>query len=222
MTAQVPAIVERAAQLAAHDRQGVVAYRMHRTSELHAGLYHRSDDVELVAVFDGERLVTVRVLRDQTDGKDNGDAAKAQLARSLEQNVPDTGFAVPFDARHFGEYRYAVDGPRSVRFVSLERDARHGAVTFSVDATGAVVRLSYSPNVLPKYATSGTIVDDRAQVVPAFWATVREQQRYDGRYGPFHGSAIVTSDESGFRRFSDAAEAVRTVDSGAFERAPLK
>jgi hypothetical protein len=214
VTPDVPAVVERAARLAAHDHQGVVAYRLHRTSDLHAGPYHRSDDVELAVAFDADRLVKIRVLRDRTNGKDAGAAAKADLERTLAQSTPAEGFAVPFDLRHLTEYRYIGGSEGEVGFTSLRRDDRHGDGTFSVNASGAVVRLTYTPNVLPRYATSANISDDRAQVLPDFWATVREEQRYDGRYGPFHGSGTVVSVEDDFERFADAGAAIAAVEAG--------
>ncbi|HEY8296597.1 MAG TPA: hypothetical protein VIG32_01050 [Candidatus Baltobacteraceae bacterium] len=210
----MPAVVVRAARIAARDHQGVVGYRIHRANSLHAGLYHRTDDVELAVVFENDRLVKVRVLRDATDGKPASDAAKAQLAATLEQGAPGQGFAVPFDARNFADYRFAVADASTVRFVSIERDARHGDGTFSVDPSGAVVTLSYTPDVLPKYATSALIVDQRAQVLPNFWATAHETQRYDGRYGPFRGSAVVSTDEGGFQRFPNTAAALAALDAG--------
>lgn len=213
LAADVPAIVQRAAQLAAADHRGVVAYRIHQTSRIHASFYHRTDDVLLAVVFDGDRLVRVQVLDEATDGRPAGAAAKAALARKLEAGRPADGFAVPFDARHFAEYRYHVAG-RTVQFTSLVRDAHHGDGTFTVDAAGDVVRMEYRPDVLPRYASAGTIVDERAQVLPGFWATLHERQHYDGRYGPIYGSATVRIDESGFQRFADVRSALAALSAG--------
>ncbi|MHB8231218.1 MAG: hypothetical protein ACYDG0_10640 [Vulcanimicrobiaceae bacterium] len=217
MIAAVPPIVERAARLAARDHREIVGYRVEQRSHYAAGFIHGDSDVVLAVAFEGDRLLKVRVLRDVQNGRPASAADRAAIERQIAAANPADGFAVPFDARHFGEYRFTGAGPSTVAFHSLVRDARHGDGTFTVDAAGDVVQMTYVPDVLPKYATGGTVEERRAPVLPGFWATVREVQRYVGHYGPLHGSATVTSEESGFVRYATPAAAVAAVASSEGE-----
>ncbi|MDQ2873171.1 MAG: hypothetical protein M3R35_08605 [Candidatus Eremiobacteraeota bacterium] len=212
MLADVPAVVRRAAELAVRDRQGIVAYRIHRSSELRAGPYHRADDVDIAAAFDGRTLVKIRVLRDVTNGRAANDAAKTQLEGELQRGQSAAAFAVPFDSRHFGEYRYSIVDARDVTFASLRHDAQHGDGALVFDPSGAVSKMVYSPQVLPRFATSAVITARRAQVLPGFWATIREEERYDGRYAFFRGSGTVTTVEDHFERFNSTAAAISAVE----------
>lgn len=214
MTADVPAIVMRAAEHAARDHQGIVGYRLRQTTELHAArFYNRSDNFEMAVVFDGDTLVNVRILRYTENGRDASEGEKAKIQAQLEQRKPGSGFAVPFDARHFSEYRYVQNGT-AVRFISLARDDRHGDGEFAVNARGDVIRMAYAPDVLPKYATSASVIDDRAEVLPSFWATVREVQHYEGHYGPFRGYGEIVTQESHFVRFANRADAIAALERG--------
>lgn len=214
MTANVPPIVMRAAERATHDHQGIVGYRLHQTTELHAArFYNRSDNFEMAVVFDGDTLVKVRIFSYTENGRDASEGDKAKIQAQLEERKPNSGFAVPFDARHFAEYRYVQNGMGAL-FISLARDDRHGDGEFVVNARGDVTRMTYTPDVLPKYATSASIVDDRSEVLPSFWATVREVQRYEGKYGPFHGYGEIVTQERDFNRFQNRAAALTALAHG--------
>jgi hypothetical protein len=199
----VPAAVELAAQLAARDHVGIVGYRITRTGQISAGPYHRKDDVTLAAIFENDRLIAVRVLSDAVNGRDASAPDRQALEKQLLDGSKKNSFAVPFDARHFDEYRYRVQGGH-VEFVTALRDTQHGDGFFDVSAAGAVVTLQYVPKVFPQYVTGGTVREERAQVLPNFWATVRAAQNYDGKYLFFHGRGAFVTVNSDFHRFASA------------------
>lgn len=204
----VPPAVVLAASLAARDHAGIIGYRIQRTVDMAAGPIRRHEDVTLVAVFENDRLVRVRVLRDMVSGHSTGVPAQQALERQLLTASKEEGFAVPFDSRHFHEYTYRVQG-NLVAFSSAMKDARHANGFFVLGKSGAVTELQYGLNVLPKYATAGTVHEERAEVLPNFWATVRSTQIFEGRYAIFRGRGEFVTVDSGFRRFGtvDAATA---------------
>ena len=204
----VPAAVALAASLAARDHGGIVGYRIHRTVDMAAGPIRRHEDVALAVVFQNDRLVRVRVLSDTVSGHSTGTDAQKALERQLLSASKDPGFAVPFDARHFREYTYKVQG-NLVAFSSPLKDARHADGFFVLGSGGAVTQLQYALNVLPKYATAGTVHEERAEVLPNFWATVRSTQLFEGRYAIFSGRGEFVTVDSDFHRFGtvDAATA---------------
>lgn len=207
----------RAAELATKDHQGVISLHLHQSSAIKGGPIHQSSQIELVGVFDDEKLVRVRVL----SLVENGRAADRQTLDAKADEILKTenaggGFAVPFDARHFSEYRYQVITPTLVQFMSVVRDAEHGDGRFELSPSGQVTELQYIPDVLPKYASAGTVTQYRAEVLPGFWATVRGESQYTGHYGFISGSGDFGLTEDRFRRFTSLKEAI-----GAFEAQQL-
>lgn len=184
------------------DHEGIVGYRIHRVADIAAGPFHRHDDVTLAAVFDGDKLVAIRVLRDDVNGRPADAAARQQLVAQLQAPAPGGGFAVPFDARFFKDYRYAVHGSR-VMFTSAIRDARHGDGFFDVAPDGRVTDLDYAPNALPRYASTGSVHEERAQVLPGFSATTFSREEYTGHYAIFSGHGEFITKEFGFVRFTN-------------------
>jgi hypothetical protein len=204
----VPAAVVLAASLAARDHDGIIGYRIHRTVDMAAGPIRRHEDVVLVVAFENDRMIKVRVLRDMVSGRTTGAPAQQALERQLLAASKEPGFAVPFDARHFHDYTYKVQG-NLVAFSSVMKDARHANGYFVLGSSGAVTELQYALNVLPKYATAGTVHEERAEVLPHFWATVRSTQLFEGRYAIFRGRGEFVTVDSDFHRFGtvDAATA---------------
>lgn len=205
----VPALVERAAQASAGDHSGFVSFRVEQTSHVDGGPIHRSIDVVIVAAYENDRPIRIRVLKYVDNGKEAAEPARLELESRLARSGE--GFAVPFDARHFAEYAYDPVDDRTVRFTSGLHDSRHGEGSFTVAAGAHVSELRYRPFVLPEHATSGVIEESRAEVLPGFWATTRSVQRYTGRYLLIRGSAEVTTMESQFARYSSRAQAEAAV-----------
>lgn len=213
--AAVPALVALAAERTQRFERGIVGFRLHRVFDVHAGPYRRHDDMELAGVYEDGRLVHVRVLHQQVGGRETDAQTKAQTAASYEHPSPLDVFARPYDPAHLAEYSYEPAGADTVRFRALAQDAAHGDGTFTVDAAGDVVSVQYSPVVMPRYARSGTVTDERAEVLPGYWAATKETHHYGGRYAIFAGGADVTIEQSRFVRFASEAQAIAALDAGS-------
>lgn len=212
--AAVPALVVLAAERTQRFERGVVGFRLHRVFDVHAGPYRRHDEMEFAGVYEDGRLVKVRILHQEVGGKETDAQTKAQTAASYAHPAPLDVFARPFDPAHLNEYTYELADARTVRFRALVRDAAHGDGTFALDSDGDVVSMAYSPVVMPRYARSGTVADQRAQVLPAYWTIVEETHHYGGRYAIFSGGADVTIEQSHFVRFATEADALAALDGG--------
>lgn len=201
-----PALIEVAHRFAAASR-GIVAFRLHRVFDVHAGFSSRHEDLVLNGILQNGRVVRVRIISYTINGKPADDSTQAALESQYEHPAPGTVFALPFDPRYLRAYQYQSVEPGTIAFTSTVRDATHGDGTFSYDAGNNVVAYSYQPGALPQYAKSGVIADRRSQVLPGYWAVTQETQQYKGAYGPFPGAATVQIIWSNFRRFSDLQSA---------------
>jgi|GEM_PF-5979106 len=67
----------------------------------------------------------------------------------------------------------------------------HGDGTIRLDKLGNVVEYQYTPDVLPRHSTSGTVTDERSEALPDFWFLTREAHEYTGRYALFGGGATA-------------------------------
>lgn len=210
----LPAIVMQAPQRTQAGEQGVVGFRLERTFDVHAGPFHRHDELLLAVVDEDGRTIKVRVLRNNTGTHVASDSENAQLAEKYAHPDPGDVFYRPFDLRYGADYRCEMSDAHTVHFKSLVRDSNHGDGTFSVSDSGNVVAFAYSPNVLPQYSSSGTIADERSEVLPGYWAMTRETHRYSGRYAIFGGNATVLITQSHFQRFTDEASALASLDAG--------
>lgn len=208
----LPPLVAQAAAVAERDHAGAIVYRIHQVSAMDGGPIHRHGDVVIEAASDGRSIVRVRVLRYLLNGAEQSAADRDALARQLLDGQAKGGFAVPFDSDHTAEYDYTVSGS-TVHFTSLRRDAEHGDGSFTVDASGHVTGMTYVPDVFPKYVSSGTVTDTRAEVIPGFWASVRNDTEYAGRYLFVKGRASVVTEMTGYRRYPSRAEAEAAVEA---------
>lgn len=209
-TAAPPALQQAAQRFAATTR-GVVSYQLHRVLDVRAGFSHRHEDLSLRAIAVNGTIVRVRIDNYTIDGKTASAADTVSMAQAYEAPQPGQGFRVPFDARYVREYRYNAYAPHAIAFASNLQDAAHGNGAFAYDANYNVTWYTYQPNALPPHASSGTIVDRRAKVLPAYWGVTHETQDYKGSYGPFPGQAHEEVDFSGYRRFSNLQSALATL-----------
>ncbi len=210
----MPAIVTLAAERTERFERGVVGLRLHRVFDVHAGPSRRHDDMEFAAVYEDGQLIKVRILHQQIGGKEADEATKARTAQQWEHPSPQDVFARPFDPKHLGEYSYDPPSGDTVTFHALVRDSAHGDGTFTVDSEGNVVSVRYTPCKLPQYARSGTLTQQRAQVLPEYWAVTREVYEYSGRYFIFSGGATATIDFSRYVRFETSQQALAALDEG--------
>lgn len=207
----VPPIVASIGRRYLQTARGVVAFRMHRVFDVHAGPSSRHDDLVLEGVYSGGTLVSVHILSDTIGGNAQ---TPQQIAAAEQQWIhpkPGDVFHPPYDPRHFGEYHYGPIAPDRVSFVTVVNDAGHGAGSFAYDSSENVTSYRYSPAVLPQYATSGTIVGARRKVLAGYWAVTQETQQFAGRYALWKGGATVQLIMSEFRRYPSVSAAVAAI-----------
>lgn len=209
----VPALVTQAAQRTERLERGVVGVRIHRVLDVHAGPYHRHEEMEMAAIYQDGRLLKVRVISQSVNGKDTDDATKSQTVQRYEHPAPGDVFARPFDPQHTSEYSFAPPQGQMVRFHALVCDGGHGDGTFTVDGSDDVVSVEYTPCKLPQYSRAGTIDIVRSAVLPDYWAPTQEQQHYSGRYAIFGGGAECTIKDADYIRFASASAALEALDA---------
>lgn len=213
MVADIPPAVMQIAQRVPGQEMGVVMYRLRRTFDVHAGPMHRHDELELVLVSQDGRTVKVRVVRSVVGGKAADAAGRADIENQYEHPNASDVFRWPFDPRYVAEYSFQVVDPHAYRFSSSIHDTVHGSGVFSTDAAGNVVHFQYTPNVLPKYTSSGTVTDERSEVLPKYWFLTSETYEYSGHYAIFGGGASVLIQYDQFKRFADLPSALSALDA---------
>jgi hypothetical protein len=188
--------------------QGVVAFQILRVFDVHGGFSSRHEDLVMNGIYDNGRLVRVRVVSYSINGRAASATEIAGVEQSWNHPNPSDVFAPPYDARNFGGYHYTGGGPSTIYFQSDIRDAGHGRGSFTYDAQGDVVGVTYQPDVLPPHASSGTITDLRSEVLPRYWAVTQETQQYRGTYGPFAAAGTIQVWYSNFRRYPNLQSAL--------------
>ena len=210
MTAAPPAL-EQVAQRFTATTRGVVGYQLHRVLDVRAGFSGRHEDLSMHVVSVDGTIVRVRVERYTIDGKPASASDSQSMAQAYEAPQAGQRFRVPFDPHYAAEYQFTAAALGTVAFSSTIRDAAHGNGSFTFDTDYDVVSYAYQPNVLPPHASSGTIADTRAEVLPGYWGLTHETQDYKGSYGPFAGRAHEDVDFSDYRRFADVQSALATL-----------
>jgi hypothetical protein len=214
VAAAVPAIVTQAAQRTQLTERGVVGWRVHRLFDVHAGPYSRHDDMLFAAVYQDGTLVKMHIIYQKVGGKETDAATKAQTEQKYEHPAPGDVFSRPYDPRYLNDYTYQIVDAHTVKFTTGVHTAAYGDGTFTVDNDANVVSVRYTPAVLPPHATSGTVTDQRAAVLPNYWAVTQEVQQYSGRYAIFGGGGTATITQSNFTRFTDLAAATEALNAG--------
>lgn len=212
LIAATPPPVMEIAQRVTRQEQGIVLYRLHRVFDVHAGPMHRHDDLQLAVVSQDNHVVKVRVLQAMTGGKTLDEAQRRQLEDKYEHPNPADVFHRPFDPAYLDEYTYQSVDTKTYRFSSAVHDSSHGEGTFSLDDDGNVVKYQYTPNVMPQYASSGTVTDERTQVVPGLWQLTHEVWEFRGHYAIFGGGATAVITNDSFERYADLASAEAALD----------
>lgn len=131
-------------------------------------------------------------------------------------------FKEPYDRRFLTDYRFesapcqGCSGSEvAIRFGSDVHDAQHGNGTMRIDMpSGRVQALTYTPNVLPPHATSGTVTETGSQAAPDVWYVTRIEQKYDGRLFLLSGAVTVISTFDHFQRFATVAQGEAALDEG--------
>lgn len=210
-TVTVPPIVASIGQRYVQTSRGVVAFRLHRAFDVHAGPSSRHDDLVLEGVFHNGNLVSVHILSDSIGGTAQTPEQITDAERQWIHPKPGDAFHPPYDPRYFNEYRYGPIAAASISFVPSVNDGAHGSGNFKYDASENVTSYTYAPAVMPQYATSGTITGTRRRVLAGYWAVTQETQRFAGRYALWKGGATVILTMSEFRRYSSVSAAVAAI-----------
>lgn len=210
MSAAPPALTQ-VAQRYLQTSRGVVGFTLHRVLDVHAGFSRRHEDIVMHGIFQDGKIVRVRVVSYTIDGKSASDDQQSSMAQAYENPQPDQRVALPFDPANFAQYSYQQAGAQTIGFTSTVLDAAHGNGSFDYDSADNVVTYTYAPNSLPPHATSCTVVDRRAAVLPDYWAVTKETQEFKGRYGPFAGSASEQVDFYGFVRYPNLDSALSSL-----------
>jgi hypothetical protein len=205
-----PAIVSAAATRFSHSVRGVVSFRLHRVFDVHAGPKSRHDDIVFDGVYADGILVKLHILSYTIGGKEADAQQRADFEQQWVQTSPKVTFHMPFDPRFLDEYSYRVSGS-TVAFTPLSPDASNGSGTFAIDQQHNVLSYTYTPTAMPEYATSGTISDQRAEVLPNYWTVTRETQQYKGRYALWNGGATVDITWTNFRRYASLRQAAENI-----------
>ena len=219
----VPPAVRKAADLWERSTHGVIAFDRTVDFTLRAGpvKYHEHNDATLVLV-DGV-FAKIKVATMTRDGHDLGDDARLKFQTKTEKDwAAGKGFLrPPYDPRYLQEYSYdkvapAPDGPAGTMVVSFSsplHDEEHGTGDMTIDPAGHVLRLTYTPNVMPSHATSATTTQYSEEVLPGVWLVTRVEGQFSGRIMAFGGNATLDEVESHFRRFSSMVAATAAIGS---------
>src|SRR5262249_18518458 len=131
----VPPIVASIGQRYLQTSRGVVAFRMHRVFDVHAGPSSRHDDLVLECVYNNGTLVSVHILSDSIGGQAQDAEQIATAEREWTHPKPEDVFHQPFDPKYFREYRYGPIAPNRVSFAPAIQDAAHGTGSFAYDSS---------------------------------------------------------------------------------------
>lgn len=207
----VPSVVRKAAAQNESSLGGTVVNERHIAIHVNAGPAHYDEQNDaLVVMKDGafERLRYTRVVRngrtfESGDLAQRNDEINSDFARG-------TGFfKQPYDRRYFDDYVYGdqlacrcTANESQITFRSVVRDDQHGDGTMRIDnATGRVVEVVYTPNVLPNHANSATTTESFGEAAPGIWTIVRIERTYGGRVAFVRGSGRVVETLDHFRHF---------------------
>ena len=206
-----PPALMQVAQRYAQTSRGVVTFQMHRIFDVRSAFQNRHEEIVMQGVYEDGATVRVKIDSYTVNGKAAAAADVSSLEYSWEHPKPGDVFAPPYDPCCLAAYQYQSGDASTFYFSSSVRDEGHGRGRFTYDSQDDVVSITYEPNVLPPHATSGTISDLRAQVLPGYWAITQEVQQYKGSYGPFAASGTMQLAFSNFRRFPDLASAIQSL-----------
>ena len=198
---RIPAIVELAAASNARSLDGALIHERHITIAVSAGPVHYREQNDAMLLMVGGEYERLRYTSVIENGKVLGATAVAQreATTNRELQAGSGSFKQPFDKHFLHDYTYTSDVPcacsaseEAVRFQSIVRDDQHGDGTMRIDrATGRVLGVTYTPDVLPAHANSCTTTESFAQVLPGVWTIDRIERSYRGHVAFFGGGGDV-------------------------------
>jgi hypothetical protein len=207
-------IVVHAAQVAALESFGVIVHERHVTLTAAAGPAHFSQSNDAIMLMTDATYSHIHYLRIEENGHvlSASETAKREAANNRDLEEGKVVFKQPFDQRYLADYQYTIvpcsacaSGEVQVHFTSPIADTQHGVGDMHIDsATGHVLDLEYTPNVLPDRANTGLVTETFGQALPGLWTIVRIDRTYSGRVLFVGGHGTVTEVLDHFHHFTDA------------------
>jgi hypothetical protein len=210
----VPSLVLRASIAFDTSMHGLVGMQRHFTTSLRAGpVAHdeRSDSGQLLQDGRSVKIAYYRIVRD----------GRAFSPEEIKQRTDEANqdwaagkifFKEPYDPRYLSDYSFGPPqaqcaacpvGTQAVTFTSTIHDAQHGSGVMYVDTANAhVVKLTYTPYVLPPRASSGSVTETGGWALPDLWCVVRIDGTYRGQTFVIAGTGTFTGVFDHFRRFA--------------------
>jgi hypothetical protein len=224
----IPEAVERAASFNSNSLSGVIVEQRHIDLKASAGPMHYAEQNDAIVLLEDGELKHVRYLRITQNGNTVSDD---QVAQRETQNNDDLDhgkmfFKQPYDAHYIHDYAYNVmdcascgSREQHIAFHSEVRDDQHGDGTMIVDpSTGHVMSVTYSPNVMPQRASSGTTVETFGEAAPGVWTIVSIDRTFGGHVAFFKGSCTMTERMDHFQRFGNSVAAMQYLQRASVER----
>jgi hypothetical protein len=228
-----PEIVQRVIASYEANVHGVVGMQRHFSTLIDAGIVKHTERSDSAILFKDGAFAQLHYYAVIEDGKE---FSAAQLSDRDEQasegwSSGKVFFKEPYDRRFAPDYSFAVvspctdceSGTVAVKFESAKHDDQHGAGTMWIaPADGRVVKITYSPYVLPsKYATAGTVTETTGSPLANLWYVVRIDESYQGRIMLLHGTGTFTALFDHFERFGSVAEGTAAVREGTIGTAKI-
>lgn len=199
--APLPSALVAASRTQAVSMHGVIINERHMHVVIAAGPLRYSERNDAFVMQENGafmRLQYVEII------KDGHRLSAAQIAQRQDQDnaLLERGegfFKQPFDPLYLHDYTFDVvpctckPGERAIAFRSDVRDDQHGDGLMHISvATGHVLDLNYTPNVLPKYANAATATESFGEPLPGLWCIVRIDRTYSGHVAFFRGGGKIT------------------------------
>ncbi len=214
-SASVPPIVLRAETAFDATLRGVVGMQRHFSTELRVGpVTHEEQSDSGLLMQDGRfvRIVYFRIVRDghpfspsQIQQRDD-ESNRAWTAGKIF-------FKEPYDEHYISDYSFGPPqvscsecspGTQAVSFASAIHDSQHGGGVMYIDAGNAhIVKLTYTPYVLPSHASSGFVTEIGGPGLPDLWYAVHIYETYRGHVFLMAGEGSFNGVFDNFRRFTN-------------------
>lgn len=201
--------------------RGVVGMQRHFSTEVHVGAITHEEQSDSGLLLEDGRFAKIAYFRIVRDGHPLSPAQIQQRDDQTNQAwaAGKVFFKEPYDERYMSDYTLTLAQPscsgcpigtQGVNFSSALHDSQHGSGTMYIDTrTGRVVKLTYTPYVLPAHASSGSVTEVGGEGLPDLWYALRISQTYRGSLFLMNGSGTFDGVFDNFRRFAslDAGEA---------------
>ncbi len=222
----MPGIVTLASEVFAKETRGVIGFERHFETRIHAGPVIHTELSDGAFIMSDGAYMKLKYERIVQDGNF---WSRAKLDERTAQTNAKWGdsqiqFKEPYDHRYLGDYKFVQSatcggcpaGAVSVDFTSEVRDAQHGDGTMLIDRlSGHVLKLSYTPNKMPHYATSGTVTETGGVALPDLWYPIRIEEGFRGHAFLLSGKATFGGTFDHFRRFDSAQAALDALSSNS-------